>query len=59
MATAKKQVSKSKKPKNKNVTTEAEVKNTVVENEVKAIVAEKNNAEDRPRFITSRRVWPD
>lgn len=59
MATAKKQVSKSKKPKNKNVTTEAEVKNTVVENEVKAIVTEKNNAEETPRVMTSRRVWPD
>jgi len=61
MATTKKQVSNSKKPKSKpkNVIAEAEVKNTVATSKVKAIVTEENNVEEKPRLIISRRVWPD
>jgi len=59
MATTKKQVSNSKKPKPKNVVAEAEVKNTVARSKVKAIVTEESNVEENPRIFISRRVWPD
>jgi len=57
MATNKKQVSNTKKPKSKSVAAEGKVKSAAVASEV--IRTEESNVEEKPQVIISRRVWPD